>query len=96
MLPRVGLPLLNSKKQANLLSQMTNPNLNLDNLFRYAVPVLQNKGYQIDIVCFEQKGFNVCAWDVIHNNGESVFHEDDDLAVALSNVIYEVMEAMEE
>jgi hypothetical protein len=69
------------------------PDLNLDNFFLYAVPKLQDKGYQIDIVCFKQKGFSVSLWDVTKNEDDS-FREvkDNSLTRALFWVIWRVIQ----
>lgn len=79
----------NGKRYKNL------PDLDLNSLSRYAVPVLQSKGFQIDIVCLEEKGFNVCAWDVLHDDGKEAVCENDDLATALFSVCNEILEALD-
>ena len=60
-------------------------------LFKYAVPKLQDMGYQIDIVCFEHKGFDVCIFNVIQDIKDHKLHRDDDLTLVLFWAIYEVL-----
>lgn len=67
------------------------PPITLDNLFRYAVSKLQDKGYQIDITCFECDGFNVGVLNVCHITDIVSELQDKDPAVALFRAIQEVM-----
>ncbi len=60
-------------------------------LFKYAVPMLQGKGYQIDIVCFEHKGFDVCIFNIIHDIENHKVHRGDDLALPLFWAITEAL-----
>jgi len=62
-------------------------------LFKYAVPMLQAKGYQVDIVCYEQKRFNVGIFKEIVNPESDIHQADgDDLNLVLREAIEKVLE----
>ena len=69
------------------------PLIDLNNLFAYVMPFLQDKGYQIDIVCFEHKGFAVSPFYVLDDQTRKLVEiKGDDLALALFWAIYEVLD----
>jgi len=63
-----------------------------DNLFGYAVPALQEKGYQIDIVCYEHKGFNVGIFSVLGDGSDLVEQKGNVLKDVLYKAICGVIE----
>jgi hypothetical protein len=80
------------KPDSSLFSLKSNPKITLDNLYRYAIPKLQDKGYQIDIVCFEHKGFSVAILDVCKDTNILVEIRSDNLVEALFNAILKVID----
>ena len=42
------------------------PPLSLDYIYAYAIPKLQEKGYSIELIAFEHKGFRVAIFDQVH------------------------------
>ena len=74
-----------------LLKLCSAPSLTLDNLFKYAVPKLQDMGYQIDIVCLEHKGFSVSPFNVITSSNNIIEEKNDKLVLALFWAIWEVI-----
>jgi len=68
------------------------PPIDLNNLFKWAVPKLQDNGYQIDIVCFEESGFSVAVFNVIHEEQDIYDANNRDPALALFWAIYKVIE----
>ena len=72
------------------------PDLDLNNLFKYVVPKLQDKGYITELTAYEQSGFNVMVFGLFDEgiDGERkalVEIEDDDPALALFWAIYKVI-----
>ena len=67
------------------------PDIDLNNLFKWAVPKLQDKGYQVDIVCFEHKGFAVSVLDICKDTAILSDIRDDNLGDALFWAIYQVI-----
>jgi len=68
------------------------PKFDLNDLFKYAVPKLQDKGYQIDIVCFEHKHFDVAIFNVIHDESDIYHAQGGNLAQTLRQAIEKVIE----
>ncbi|MCK9369911.1 hypothetical protein M0R04_08405 [Candidatus Dojkabacteria bacterium] len=65
------------------------PEIDLNNLRKYTIPVLQDKGYQIRIVCYEQKEFMVSIFDIVR----SIAYEpvdSDSLELALFWAIWNI------
>lgn len=71
------------------------PNIDPNNLFKYAIPKLQSKGYQIDIVCFGQKGFDVAIFSTTRASYNPHSYQDDNLVLALFWAIYSLWEVIE-
>jgi len=72
------------------LSEET-PKPNLENLFKWPVPKLQEKGYQIDIVCFEGGKFEVTVLGVTAATEIISDIRSNDLVDALFWAIWEVI-----
>lgn len=69
------------------------PKLDLNNLFKYAVPKLQDKGYMVELYSYEQKGYKV---SIYHITGQVdipvVITTNEESALALYQAIRQVME----
>lgn len=76
------------------------PPIDLNNLFRWAVPKLQDKGYMVELYAFECKDFRVRIYNVTYSAPESwrdpiVEVKNEDPALSLFWAIYEVINAKE-
>jgi len=64
-----------------------------DACLKWLVPKLQDKGYQIDIVCFEHKGFAVSPFYVLDDQTRPLIDvRDDSLALALCLAIEKLID----
>jgi hypothetical protein len=73
------------------------PEINLDNLYRYAIPKLQDKGYSVTLTAFECSGFSANIFDSMALSRESFLKEPteshaDSPTEALFNTIMKVIE----
>lgn len=64
--------------------------LDLNNLFEYAVPKLQDKGIVIDLIAYEHKGYGCIATSVVDMVTLEVVR-DDNPAEALGQVILQLI-----
>ena len=70
------------------------PPIDLNSLFKYAVPFVQDKGYMIELYSYEHKGYKVKVYNIIGQvDIPIVITKDDDPALALFWALYKVMEA---
>ena len=64
--------------------------IDLNNLFKYAVPKLQDKGYWVILKAFEQSEFEGQISDIIHDPDFTIKVRDKDPATALFLVLEKV------
>ncbi len=69
------------------------PQFTLDNIFRYTIPKLQDKGYSVELLAFEHRGFRVIIRDEIHLSPFITAKEEtaDNPAEALYKAIMKVI-----
>ena len=67
--------------------------IDLNNLFKYAVPFLQDKGYMVELFSYEHKGYKVKVYNIIGQvDIPIVITKDDDPALALFWALWQVKE----
>jgi hypothetical protein len=83
----LGLP-SNLNSQSEIAGYL--PQIRLENIFEYAIPKLQDKGYAVTLTAFEHKGFRV---EIQHISNEFVdsMVDSDDPTEALYKAIMEVI-----
>ena len=68
------------------------PRLDLNNLFKYAVPKLQDKGFMVELYSYEQAGYRVAIYNITGQADiPEVVVRNNDPALALFGVIWEVI-----
>lgn len=85
-----GIAQILAYKDDNLWTEV--PELTLDNLYQYAIPKLQDKGYSVGLMAYECKGFLVEIEDIIHDRKPLIKVESDNPVDALYNAILKVIE----
>ena len=68
------------------------PTIDLNNLFKWAVPKLQNKGEVISLIAYECSGFACRIARVFTTTGAHTISENKDPALALFWAIWKVIE----
>ena len=68
------------------------PELTLDNIYEYAIPKLQDKGYSITLVAYERNEFGCGIFDEIHDVSITEIDRADSPTEALYNAILKVID----
>ena len=68
------------------------PRLGLSEIYEYAIPKLQDKGYSVVLTAYEHKGFEAMISDIIHDEVIVAREESDNPTDALYKAIMAVID----